>query len=83
MIALQIDKDVYGKDREQLMTYLTENNIQSRPVWHLNHLQKPYKGCRSYKIEKALELLEKTLNIPCSVSLTEDEINTVCHYLSP
>ena len=83
MIALQIDKDVYGKDREELMAHLAENNIQSRPVWYLNHLQKPYKGCRSYKIEKALELLEKTLNIPCSVSLTEDEINTVCHYLSP
>ena len=83
MIALQIDKDVYGKDREELMAHLAENNIQSRPVWYLNHLQKPYKGCRSYKIEKALELLEKTLNIPSSVSLTEDEINTVCYYLSP
>ena len=77
MYPLQIDKDVYGRDREKLMKYLSENKIQTRPVWYLNHLQKPYKDCQNYKIEKATELWENTLNIPCSVSLTNRQINDV------
>lgn len=33
--------------------------IESRPVWQLNHLQKPYRDCRSYKIEKSNNLWKK------------------------
>jgi len=77
MYSLQIDKEIYGKNIESLMQFLTENKIQSRPVWHLNHLQKPYKDCQNYKIEKAIELLEKTLNIPCSVNLYDKEIKKI------
>jgi len=81
MYALQIDKDIYGKDREKLMQYLSEKGIQTRPVWYLNHMQKPYKGCQNYKIEKAIELLEKTLNIPCSVNLKDKSINIIVETL--
>ena len=81
MYALQIDKEIYGKDREELMQYLTENKIQNRPVWYLNHLQKPFKDCQNYKIEKAIELWEKTLNIPCSVNLKKNEISRIINVL--
>ena len=74
MYALQIDKDLYSKDREQLMAYLSENQIQTRPVWYLNHLQKPYKNCQSYEIATAYQLMEKTLNIPCSINLSGKQI---------
>jgi len=77
MYCLQIDKKLYGKDREELMSYLFEQKIQTRPVWYLNHLQKPYRNFQNYKIEKAIELWESTLNIPCSVSLTDTQINEV------
>jgi len=77
MYCLQIDKDKYGMDREKLMQYLSENGIQTRPVWFLNHLQKLYKECQNYKIEKAIDLWENTLNIPCSVNLNKYEINNV------
>jgi aminotransferase in exopolysaccharide biosynthesis len=82
MYALQIDKDVYGKDIEQLMGYLLENQIQTRPVWYPNHLQKPYKGCQSYKIEKATKLWEIMLNIPCSVSIKDCNINYIVKILN-
>ncbi|MBA7527054.1 GDP-perosamine synthase [subsurface metagenome] len=81
MYPLQIDKETYGKDREQLMAYLSDNKIQTRPIWYPNHLQKPYKNCQSYKIEKAMKMLEKTLNIPCSVNLTEDQVEKVLRAL--
>jgi len=75
--ALNIDSVVTGKDSEGLRRHLMANNIQSRPVWELNHKQKPYRGCQSYCIEMASELLEKTLNVPCSVSLNEEMIDFI------
>ncbi len=75
--ALQIDADNYGKDVEATMQHLSAQKIQTRPVWYLNHLQKPYAACQHYKIEKAVVLAGKTLNIPCSVNLTDQDIRTV------
>ncbi|CAN5667232.1 LegC family aminotransferase [soil metagenome] len=77
MYALQIDKEKFGSSREEVMESLNKEGIQSRPVWYLNHLQKPFKENFSYKIEKAIKLHAVTLNIPCSVSLRESERNKV------
>lgn len=79
--CLQIDSGRYGMDREQLMEHLSVNGVQSRPVWHLNHLQRPYEGCLSYRIERAPELHRKTLNIPCSTNLTGEDVETVAGLL--
>ena len=77
MNILQIEREAYGKDRESLMHRLEVNSIQTRPVWVLNHLQKPYMDCQSFKIERAGELVTKSLSLPSSSSLTNDEINNV------
>jgi aminotransferase in exopolysaccharide biosynthesis len=77
MIPLQIKSDRYGKGREELMAFLNQHGIQTRPVWHLNHLQAPYRACQSYRVEKAVALLKTTLCVPCSVNLTEDDIDCV------
>lgn len=77
MVALQIDKDRYGRDREETMAFLSEHGIQTRPVWYLNHRQKPYSKCRTYRIEKAPRLWEQTLNLPCSVGLTPKDLQRV------
>jgi perosamine synthetase len=80
--CLQIDERVYGKNRDQLMEYLQVNGIQTRPIWHLNHLQKPYRTCQSYKIETAYKIFANTLNIPCSVNLGEEQISYVIEKLA-
>jgi dTDP-4-amino-4,6-dideoxygalactose transaminase len=66
MNLLQIDGEAYGEDREELMHRLHENGIQTRPVWGLNHLQKPYKNCHTYRIEKSIELVNNSLCLPSS-----------------
>jgi len=81
MYCLQIEKDIYKKDREKLLVYLREHQIQTRPVWFLNHLQKPYRFCQTYNIEKAIKMYEQTLNIPCSVGLKKNEIETIVNLL--
>ncbi len=79
--SLQIDKNIYGMDKEELMHYLSLYKIQSRPLWYPNHLQKQYRNCRSFRIEKAIFYHEKTLNLPCSVSLTESDVDYVVEKL--
>ena len=63
------------------MTHLSAHGIETRPVWFPNHLQRPYRDCQRYRIEKALGLLESTLNIPCSVGLDRSSIEKVTRIL--
>jgi dTDP-4-amino-4,6-dideoxygalactose transaminase len=77
MNLLQIDSKAYGSEWEALMARLEENDIQTRPVWGLIHLQKPYRNCQSYKIEKAEELVNNNLCLPSSTSLSDDQIQKV------
>jgi len=79
---IQIDSKVYGEDRETLMERLEQKGIQTRPVWILNHNQRPYRDYQNYKIEKAVELVEKSLCLPGSVNLDEDQIDKVIKALS-
>jgi perosamine synthetase len=79
--SIQIDKDVYGRDKEELMQFLSAHNIQSRTLWYPNHLQKPYRNCQTYKIEKAMELHEKSLNLPCSVGLSDNDVDYIVEVL--
>ena len=81
MNLLQIDTATYGKGREALMDCLEENGIETRPVWELNHLQKPYRNCQNYRIERAEELIEKSLCLPSSTNLNNTEIKTLIYHL--
>jgi len=74
---LQIEKNSYGLNRDDLMLKLEKNNIQTRPVWGLNHFQKPFAHFQNYKIENAQKLLKKSLCIPSSVNLNDDDINYI------
>ena len=75
--SLLVEKKVYGMGREKLMNHLTKKNIQSRPIWYLNHLQRPYRKNQVYKIEKAPWFWKRVLNLPCSTSLQEEQINNI------
>lgn len=60
--------------RDELINFMSENKIQTRPIWKLMHTLKPYKNCQSYKIEKAVKYQEKIVNIPCSTNLEEKDV---------
>ena len=74
---LQIDENQFGENWEMLMSRLGEKNIQTRPVWQLIHMQKCYEYCQKFKIEKAHSLLNKSLCLPSSSNLTEDDLNYI------
>lgn len=75
--SLVIDKAAFGLDREALMAALAKEGIQCRPVWHLNHQQKPYKGSQAFKITRAGWFVERVLNVPCSTGLTKAQVARV------
>lgn len=79
---LQIDTDIYRKGREELMKTLEEYGIQTRPVWALNHEQKPYKDYLYYKIENAKKLVFNTLCLPSSVSLSVETQLSICKIIN-
>ena len=78
---LKIDSETYGVDREALMAQMEQNGIQTRPVWALNHLQKPYRNCQGYKIERAEVLVNNSLCLPSSSNLSNSEIKKVIDIL--
>ena len=81
MYALQIIPSLYTKNRDELLEYCNTNGIQCRPIWHLNHKQRPYQNYQSYNIELVDFLVSTTINIPCSINLKEDNIDYIVGHL--
>ena len=79
---LKIDSKVYNQDREVLMKRLEGNGIQTRPVWKLNHEQKPYKDYQHFKVEKAKELVKNSLCLPSSSNLSNENLNKIVSVLN-
>ncbi|MBE5989771.1 perosamine synthetase [Lacrimispora xylanisolvens] len=67
--------------RDSLMKQLKEAGIESRPIWKLNHTQTMYQSCQAYYIEKAPYYQNRIINLPCSVNITEADINYVIEAL--
>lgn len=64
----------WNMSRDKLIKKLSENKIQTRPIWGLIHEQKPYLNAQSYKIEKACYYHDRIINIPCSSNLKREEV---------
>ena len=75
--VLNINSQLYGKTSLDLMEKLENNQIETRPVWLLNHMQKPYERFQSYNIEIALSLHSNSLCLPSSHSLQKEELKII------
>jgi aminotransferase in exopolysaccharide biosynthesis len=74
-------EDEFPLSRDQVIAEFDKCNIQTRPIWGLIHEQKPYLGCRTFEIEKAITYQKHIVNVPCSTNLTKQEINRVVECL--
>ena len=70
-----------GRERE-MVALVGEGGIETRPLWQLNHLQRPYRACRLVGAARASDLVASTVNLPCSVNLTAADIDRVCEVLA-
>lgn len=67
--------------RDEWIHFLAEHGVQTRPIWGLVHEQKPYEGSYAYEIAEAENYWEHVINIPCSTSLTAEDIEYVAGLL--
>lgn len=60
-----------------IISKLNKKNIQARPVWKLNHLQKEYKSNQKYEIKNSLHLYYTSLCLPSSSFITEKQVDYI------
>ncbi|MEG1016397.1 MAG: LegC family aminotransferase [Oscillospiraceae bacterium] len=68
---------VTDNKRDLLLDELTKRGVQSRPIWQLMHLLKPFLGYRAYMTEKSEFFHKNVINLPCSTNLSPDDVRTV------
>tara|TARA_B100000029_G_scaffold512122_1_gene607972 strand:- start:1162 stop:2346 length:1185 start_codon:yes stop_codon:yes gene_type:complete len=76
---IEFKKKVSRKKFFKIIKYLKKNNIQARPIWYPNHLQKKYKNCQKYRLDNIEKIYQNRLCIPSSSQLTKNEQNFVCN----
>ena len=64
--------------RDRLIAFLNSHAIQSRPIWTLNHRQRPFAGFRALPTPRAEFFYDQVVNLPCSTNLEEADIVRVC-----
>lgn len=64
--------------KENLMGALLSSGIQVRPAWRLIHTLPMYKQNQAYLMENAPALQASLINLPCSLSIREQDVVLVC-----
>jgi dTDP-4-amino-4,6-dideoxygalactose transaminase len=75
--VLRVEEKLYGKSSASLIGRLRNESIEVRPIWKLNHLQKPYLKNQTYKIKRAEELVSNSVCLPSSISLTTEQLEKI------
>ena len=68
------------KSRKQKLNFLKnllKHNIEARPVWKCNHLQKPYLNYETFKITNALKIVNNYLCLPSSYFLKKKHLKKI------
>ena len=60
-----------------IIKFFFKENIQVRPIWYPNHLQKPFKENYSYKIKNAQKIIKNLICLPSSVNLKKSQIDKI------
>ncbi|MFH1143677.1 MAG: aminotransferase class I/II-fold pyridoxal phosphate-dependent enzyme [Candidatus Eisenbacteria bacterium] len=82
MYALRIREGRWRDRARALVDALAAQGVETRPLWHPSHLQKPYRECRSFGVAHLPELVANTINLPCSTNLQVPQIDRICEVLA-
>lgn len=68
--------------RNKIIKKMYNSKIIVRPIWKLNHLQKPFSKFQNYKIKKAYNLVKTSICLPSSPSLNLKDLNKIISNLN-
>lgn len=77
LTTLVVDPVLAGWRADQLGTWLTGQNIETRPLWKPMHQQPAYAGSRAALTGAADRLFANSITLPSGSVLTEPQINRV------
>jgi len=81
LFCLTVDPVVYGHSRDQLMAYLKENGVDSRPFFIPLHTLPPFRH-ESLQRKEMLPVTERLagtgFNLPTHAGLTESDLDYIC-----
>jgi dTDP-4-amino-4,6-dideoxygalactose transaminase len=69
-------------NKKNLILRFLKNNIFVRPIWKLNHLQKQFKNCQTYRIKNAIKLHNESICLPSSYHLKTLDLERVISILN-
>lgn len=72
--SLCIDRNHIKGSMREIIVALHDRGIETRAIWGLINEQKPYKGEKTYKLERAPFYSNRILNIPSSTQISKEEI---------
>lgn len=72
---IKIKKKKFNK--HNFIKKLQDANIQVRPIWHPNHLQKHLKNFEKYRINKSIKLIDNIVCLPSSSFLKMNQIKKI------
>lgn len=75
--TILVDPEKYGLHWRELLKKLSEEKIQTRPLWQPMHLSPAHRDSQSYKIEVADRIHSMALSLPSSVSMKDEELARV------
>ncbi|TGY42459.1 LegC family aminotransferase [Clostridium sartagoforme] len=71
-------EDDFRMSRDELLNVLKEIGIQARPFFLPVHAMKPYSGSKCGDMNVTIDVSNRGINLPSSVSLTEEEVRIIC-----
>lgn len=72
--SLKINRERIHASMREIITSLDAQGIQTRAIWGLINEQLPYRNEYAFRIEKAPYYASRILNLPCTTSITKEEI---------
>ncbi len=81
--TLRIDENLAGTNARNIRDVLAERHIQARPLWQPLHASPAHVGMGWFSGRDISQtLFRECLSLPCSVSLTADQQDSVIHAIS-
>jgi perosamine synthetase len=77
MYTILIDEKRFGHSSRWLLNHLRDRRIQTRPLWQPLHRSAAHAGAQSIESGVADRLNRQALSLPCSVGLSDHELEAV------
>jgi perosamine synthetase len=82
LYTILVDRELFGMDSRALLHKLDKAKVQTRPLWEPMHRSKALSDCGVFDCPVADRLNAEALSLPCSVSVTDEDIHYVVDVLT-